>query len=103
MLPALVRTITELLDSKKAAYSFVAALLAAILHVYFGVAVDQALLLVSPLIAGTVAQAHVDAAREKSTQTLQLPKLDGAQLAPVAGGDVLKPDFSDEQSTPKRT
>lgn len=67
MLQALVRTITELLDSKKAAYSFIASIGASFLHLYFGVSVADSLLLVSPLVAGTVAQAHVDAKKAGST------------------------------------
>ncbi len=66
MLQALVRTITEILDSKKAAYSFIATALAAVLHLYFGVSPENALLLVSPLGVATAAQAHVDASRAKN-------------------------------------
>lgn len=65
MLPALIRTITELLDSKKATYSFVATIVMAVLIVYFKVDRETALFIVSPLVAGTVAQAHVDAAAAK--------------------------------------
>lgn len=65
MLKALVRTITELLDSKKSAYSFIAAIGACILHLYFDVGVSDALMLVSPLGLATAAQAHVDAAEAK--------------------------------------
>ena len=36
MFKATLRTITELLDSKKAAYSFIAVILACVLHLYFG-------------------------------------------------------------------
>jgi hypothetical protein len=68
MLQALVRTITELLDSKKAAYSFIASIGASFLHLYFGVSVTDSLLLVSPLVAGTVAQAHVDAKKAGSSE-----------------------------------
>ena len=66
MLKALISTITELLDSKKAAYSFIAALGASVLHLYFEISVQDALLLVSPLGVATLSQAHVDAAAEKS-------------------------------------
>ena len=66
MLQAIIRTITELLDSKKAAYSFIAALGASVLHLYFGISVQEALLLVSPLGVATLSQAHVDAASAKS-------------------------------------
>ena len=65
MLQALARTVTELLDSKKAAYSFIATLGASVLHLYFGVSIENALLLVSPLGLATVSQAHVDAAAAK--------------------------------------
>lgn len=65
MLQALIRTITELLDSKKSAYSFIAALGACVLHLYFEISVQDALLLVSPLGLATVSQAHVDAAAAK--------------------------------------
>jgi hypothetical protein len=61
MLQALLRTIIELLDSKKAAYSFLAAAIAIVLHLKFGVSIEDAILLVSPLGLATVAQAHVDA------------------------------------------
>lgn len=64
MLQALLRTTTEILDSKKAAYSFIATGIAVVLHVKFGVAPENALLLVSPLALATAAQAHVDAKRD---------------------------------------
>jgi hypothetical protein len=66
MLQAIVRTITELLDSKKAAYSFLATIFASVLHLYFGIDVQNALLLVSPLGVATLSQAHVDAAAAKN-------------------------------------
>jgi hypothetical protein len=59
--PALLRTLTELLDSKKAAYSVLATATAIVLHLKFGVSIADALLLVSPLGLATAAQAHVDA------------------------------------------
>lgn len=65
MLQATLRTITEILDSKKAAYSFVAVFVAAFLHIYYKIPVEQALLLISPLGLATAAQAHVDAAEAK--------------------------------------
>lgn len=61
MIQALIRTLTEVLDSKKAAYSFIATAVAVVLHLYFGVSPENALLLVSPLGLATAAQAHVDA------------------------------------------
>ena len=69
MLKALISTITELLDSKKAAYSFIAALGASVLHLYFEISVQDALLLVSPLGVATLSQAHVDAATAKAKGT----------------------------------
>ena len=65
MLQAIIRTITELFDSKKAAYSFIAAIGGSVLHLYFEVSVQDALLLVSPLGVATLSQAHVDAAAAK--------------------------------------
>ena len=69
MLKALFSTITELLDSKKAAYSFIAAIGASVLHLYFEVSVQDALLLVSPLGVATLSQAHVDATAAKHGQS----------------------------------
>ena len=69
MIKALARTMTEILDSKKAAYSFIATAFAAVLHLYFGVSPENALLLVSPLGVATVAQAHVDAKRGAASDT----------------------------------
>ena len=66
MLSALMRTFTEILDSKKAAYSFIAAAVAVVLHLKFGVSPENALLLVSPLGVATVAEAHVDAKRSST-------------------------------------
>lgn len=65
MLQALIRTITEILDSKKAAYSFIATIGACVLHLYFGISIQNALLLVSPLGVATISQAHVDASSAK--------------------------------------
>jgi hypothetical protein len=73
MLQTLLRTATEILDSKKAAYSFVAAIGASVLHLYFGVSVQDALLLVSPLGVATISQAHVDASAAKSGKTSSPP------------------------------
>jgi hypothetical protein len=70
MLQAILRTVTEILDSKKAAYSFIAAVGASVLHVYYNVSIQDALLLVSPLGVATLSEAHVDAARAKSGVTL---------------------------------
>jgi len=84
MLKALQRTITEILDSKKAAYSFIAAAAASVLHLYFGVSVQDALLLVSPLGVATISQAHVDASAAKQ------PKA-AVTAAPAAPADVGAP------------
>jgi hypothetical protein len=73
MLQALISTLTELLDSKKAAYSFIATIMACVLHLYFGVSVENALLLVSPLGVATISQAHVDAASAKSAKSANAP------------------------------
>jgi hypothetical protein len=81
MLKALQRTITEILDSKKAAYSFIAAAAASVLHLYFGVSVQDALLLVSPLGVATIAQAHVDATAAKQPKPVTAP----ADVGPSAG------------------
>lgn len=69
MLKALLRTFTEILDSKKAAYSFAAVFGACVLHLHFGVSIQDAMLLVSPLGLATVAQAHVDAKSEAADAT----------------------------------
>lgn len=69
MLQAFARTMTEILDSKKAAYSFIAAGVAVVLHLKFGVSPENALLLVSPLGIATAAQAHVDGRRETAAPT----------------------------------
>lgn len=68
MLKALSSTITELADSKKAAYSFAATLVMAVLIVAFKVDRETAAFIVAPLVAGAVAQAHVDAAAAKGPQ-----------------------------------
>ena len=72
MLQAIARTATELLDSKKAAYSFLATIFASVLHLYFGIDVENALLLVSPLGVATLSQAHVDAAAAKNGQSAKV-------------------------------
>ena len=71
MLQALLRTATEILDSRKAAYSFIAALFASVLHLYFNVPIENALLLASPLALATAAQAHVDASAAKQPAAKQ--------------------------------
>ena len=61
MMDALKSTVVELLDSKKAAYSFVATLLAICLIQFLHWPVETAMLVVAPLGVATLAQAHVDA------------------------------------------
>lgn len=95
ILRALVRTITEIADSKKAAYSFIAVAIAIVLHLEFGIAPEEALLLVSPLGVATVAQAHVDArtaasAAKTASVTVTAsaaspPPTDGAADSPPQG------------------
>lgn len=63
MFHAFARTLTEILDSKKAAYSFAATAIAVVLHLKFGVSAENALLLVSPLSVAIAAQAHVNGKR----------------------------------------
>jgi hypothetical protein len=81
MLQALLRTMTEILDSKKAAYSFIATILAIVLHLQFGVSPQNALLLVSPLGIATAAQAHVDAKQREASTTSST-----ATATPPSGG-----------------
>ena len=102
MLKALLSTITELLDSKKAAYSFIAALGASVLHLYFGVSVQDALLLVSPLGVATLSQAHVDASTAKyakpagaTTSTTTLVRETVEPAAPTSGPS----DSTDDAAT----
>lgn len=95
MFRALLRTATEIADSKKAAYSFLNMIGACVLHLYFGVNVQDALLLVSPLSLLTLAQALVDmgAARQSKLSPalppfpvpLPMPSTDGG-MPPVPGG-----------------
>jgi hypothetical protein len=94
MFRALLRTATEIADSKKAAYSFLNMIGACVLHLYFGVNVQDALLLVSPLSLLTLAQALVDmgAARQaKPTPVLPpfpvpLPSPTEPVAPPALGG-----------------
>lgn len=98
MFQATLRTITELLDSKKAAYAFIATITACVLHLYFGLSIDNALLLVSPLGVATLSQAHVDAATAKSKPADQVsaavttPAPAPAAPAAAAAGDAAKTD-----------
>ena len=83
MLQAILRTATELLDSKKAAYSFVATIFASVLHLYYGIDVQNALLLVSPLGVATLSQAHVDAAAAKNDKSLTVTPAAAAKAEPA--------------------
>jgi len=65
MFKAIYRTVTEICDSKKAAYSFLNMIGACVLHLCFAVGVKDALFLVSPLTFLTLAQAYVDACAAK--------------------------------------
>jgi len=65
-LTALGSTFTEILDSKKWIGSYVAAIFASVLHLYFGVSIENALLLASPISLGVLTQAHVDASEAKA-------------------------------------
>jgi hypothetical protein len=67
MLHTLILTMTQILGSKKASYSFLATAIAIVLHLRFGVSVNDAILLVSPLGLATAAQAHVDGKRVASS------------------------------------
>ena len=88
MLQAVLRTVTEILDSKKAAYSFIAALGASVLHIYFGLSVQDALLLVSPLGVATISEAHVDAARAKNSKSVPVSAAAAANAETTATVDV---------------
>jgi len=68
---ALLSTITELLDSKKWVGSYVATIVACVLHLYFGLSIQDSLLLVSPIAIGVAGQAHVDAATAKQPKQLE--------------------------------
>jgi hypothetical protein len=85
--PALLRTLTEILDSKKAAYSFLATAITIVLHLKFNVSIEDALLLVSPLGIATAAQAHVDAKLAASSLTKPTGAIDGQQAVtlPISG------------------
>lgn len=73
-LKILAGTINETLDSKKWLGSYVAAIFAAVLHLYFGVSIENALLLASPISLGVLSQAHVDG---KTAQAKGSPPIEG--------------------------
>jgi hypothetical protein len=68
MFKALYRTVTEICDSRKAAYSFLNMIAACVLHLCFAVSVKDALFLVSPLTFLNLMQAYVDACAAKQQQ-----------------------------------
>ena len=80
MFRALLRTATEICDSKKAAYSFMNMIGACVLHIVFDVRVQDALLLVSPLSFLTFAQAYVDAGQARQARK---QKLEPGQAVPL--------------------
>ena len=86
MLRAIFRTVTKICDSEKAAYSFLNMAAACVLHLYFAVAVQDALLLVSPLSFLTLAQAYVDAAAARQQRSSAGPPVPSAfpGIAPEA-------------------
>lgn len=94
MLKALYSTMTELADSKKAAYAFAATIMLAVLIVYFKVDRETALFVVSPLGLGLAGQAHVDAAAARSPKPIEGTVLEtyAAEIKPAMPGDVAKPD-----------
>ena len=103
MLQALLRTTTEILDSKKAAYSFIAALGASVLHLYFQVSIQDALLLVSPLGVATLSQAHVDAAGVKAQGHVDAAGVKASVTPPAKTADPAVPAIPDVPSVPPGT
>lgn len=87
MFRALIRTTTEILGDKKAAYSFLNMIGACVLHVCYAVTVQDALLLVMPLSFLTFAQAFVEAsvARAGSTKSVSTMPL-AVPLPELLGG-----------------
>jgi hypothetical protein len=94
MFKAIYRTITEICDSKKAAYSFLNMIGACVLHLCFAVTVKDALFLVSPLTFLTLSQAYVDACAAKQQKQpgtalpvpVPLPLSAPAPVVPVSAG-----------------
>ena len=84
MLHTLILTMTQILGSKKASYSFLATVVAIVLHLRFGVSVNDAILLVSPLGLATAAQAHVDGKFAASGSTATSVSAPVAPTAPRA-------------------
>lgn len=79
MFRALLRTATKICDNEKAAYSFLNMFSACVLHLGFGVAVQEALFLVSPLSFLTLAQAYTEVRSSKQ------PKVSGGPALPFPG------------------
>ncbi len=90
MFKAIHRTITEICDSKKAAYSFLSLIGGCVLHLYFAVSVKDALFLVSPLTFLTLAQAYVDAKQQKPGNALPF----AVPLPPPAPVPVVPPVYA---------
>lgn len=96
MTPTLARafgsTLSEILDSKKWVGSYIAAIFAAVLHLGFGVSIENALLLASPISLGVLGQAHVDASAAKSSgmngatigQLIEAPAKEPAPTPPAS-------------------
>ena len=90
MIRALFGTATRICANEKAAYSFLNMIGACVLHLYFNVDVQDALLLVSPLSLLTVSQAYVDALaarqprqpRSGASGAVPFPSEPGAHDAP---------------------
>jgi hypothetical protein len=92
MFKAIYRTVTEICDSKKAAYSFLNMIGACVLHLCFAVSVKDALFLVSPLTILTLGQAYVDACMAKQQKPgtalpfpVPLPPVPVVPPVPVGG------------------
>jgi hypothetical protein len=92
MFKAIYRTVTEICDSKKAAYSFLNMIGACVLHLCFAVSVKDALFLVSPLTFLTLGQAYVDACMAKQQKPgtalpfpVPLPPVPVVPPVPVGG------------------
>lgn len=92
MLKALLSTLTETLDSKKWIGSYVAAIGASVLHVCFGVSIENALLLMGPITIGVLGQAHVDASAAK-----------GATIREMAVGQLFEPPATSDPTGARAT
>lgn len=88
---ALLSTITELLDSKKWVGSYVATIVACVLHLYFGLSIQDSLLLVSPIAIGVAGQAHVDAATAKQPKQLNGELLEVHEVTRMTSSEAVTP------------